>query len=108
MDAATGLNSGEFAAAGTTWDAATHRKERVPEGASGPSWPAVELREGWRWIAGAYRDYALSDLTIVNYQLSMDHADLAALVTMGPSARHVTSASLATRIRAQPSPARSR
>jgi hypothetical protein len=104
MDAATGLNSGEFAAAGTTWDAATHRKERVPEGASGPTWPAVELREG----AGAYRDYALSDLTIVNYQLSMDHADLAALVTMGPSARHVTSASLATRIRAQPSPARSR
>jgi hypothetical protein len=38
-----------------------------------------------RRIAGAYRDYALSDLTIVNYQLTMDHADLAALVTMGPA-----------------------
>jgi 23S rRNA (guanine745-N1)-methyltransferase len=57
-----------------------------------------------RRIAGAYRDYALSDLTIVNYQLSMDHADLAALVTMGPSARHISPESLATRIRALPSP----
>jgi hypothetical protein len=46
-----------------------------------------------RRIADAYRDYALSGLTIVNYQLSMDHADLAALVTMGPSARHIGSSS---------------
>ncbi|HEX3923080.1 MAG TPA: hypothetical protein VHY31_12400 [Streptosporangiaceae bacterium] len=57
-----------------------------------------------RRIAGAYRDWALSGLTIVNYQLSMDHASLAALVTMGPSARHISPESLATRIRALPSP----
>ena len=57
-----------------------------------------------RRIAGAYRDYALSGLTIVNYQLSLDHANLAALVTMGPSARHISPESLATRIRALPSP----
>jgi 23S rRNA (guanine745-N1)-methyltransferase len=57
-----------------------------------------------RRIAGAYHDYALSGLTIVNYQLSLDHADLAALVTMGPSARHISPESLATRIRALPSP----
>ena len=57
-----------------------------------------------RRIAGAYRDYDLSGLTIVNYQLSLDHASLAALVTMGPSARHISPESLATRIRALPSP----
>ncbi len=57
-----------------------------------------------RRIAGTYRDYALSGLTIVNYQLSLDHADLAALVTMGPSARHISPESLAARIRALPSP----
>ena len=55
-------------------------------------------------IARAYRDWAQSGLTIVNYQLSLDHADLAALVTMGPSARHISPESLATRIRALPSP----
>jgi len=32
------------------------------------------------------------------------NADLAALVTMGPSARHISPESLATRIRALPSP----
>lgn len=53
----------------------------------------------------AYRDYARSGDTIVNYQLSLDQADLAALVTMGPSARHVTPQELATRIRALPAPA---
>ena len=61
-------------------------------------------REKPRRIAGVYRDWALSGLTIVNYQLSMDHADLAALVTMGPSARHISPQSLAARIRALPSP----
>ena len=40
----------------------------------------------------------------MNYQLSMDHADLAALVTMRPSARHISPESLATRVAALPSP----
>ena len=40
----------------------------------------------------------------MNYQLSLDHAGLAALVTMGPSARHISPQSLAVRIRALPSP----
>ena len=53
-------------------------------------------RQKLRRIAGAYRDWAQSGLTIVNYQLSLDHADLAALVTMGPSARHISPESLAT------------
>jgi 23S rRNA (guanine745-N1)-methyltransferase len=57
-----------------------------------------------RRIADAYRDYAMSGLTSVNYQLSIDHADLAALVTMGPSAWHISPGSLAARIRALPSP----
>jgi 23S rRNA (guanine745-N1)-methyltransferase len=57
-----------------------------------------------RRISGAYRDWAQSGLTSVNYQLSLDHADLAALVTMGPSARHTSPESLVTRIRALPSP----
>ena len=61
-------------------------------------------RQKPRRIAGAYRDWAQSGLTIVNYQLSLDHADLAALVTMGPSARHISPESLAPRIRALPSP----
>jgi hypothetical protein len=40
----------------------------------------------------------------VNYQLSLDHADLTALVSMGPSARHITPQALAARIRSLPSP----
>ena len=42
-------------------------------------------------LAGTYRDYARSGVTSVNYQLSLDHADLTALVSMGPSARHIGS-----------------
>jgi hypothetical protein len=45
-----------------------------------------------------------SDVTSVNYQLSLDHADLSALVSMGPSARHITPKQLAARIGSLPSP----
>jgi hypothetical protein len=45
-----------------------------------------------------------SDVTSVNYQLSLDHADLSALVSMGPSARHITPQQLAARIGSLPSP----
>jgi 23S rRNA (guanine745-N1)-methyltransferase len=55
-------------------------------------------------LAGTYRDYARSDVTSVNYQLSLDHADLTALVSMGPSARHITPQELAARIGFLPSP----
>ena len=55
-------------------------------------------------LAGTYRDYARSGVTSVNYQLSLDHADLTALVSMGPSARHITSQALAARVRSLPSP----
>ena len=55
-------------------------------------------------LAGAYRDYTRSGVTTVNYRLSLDHADLTALVSMGPSARHTTQQTLAARIRSLPSP----
>lgn len=55
-------------------------------------------------LAGTYRDYARSGVTSVNCQLSLDHADLTALVSMGPSVRHITPQVLAARIRALPSP----
>jgi hypothetical protein len=40
----------------------------------------------------------------VNYQLSLDHGDLAALVSMGPSARHITPQALAARARSLSTP----
>jgi 23S rRNA (guanine745-N1)-methyltransferase len=55
-------------------------------------------------LAGTFRDYTRSGVTAVNYPLSMDHADLAALVSMGPSARHITPQALAAGIRSLPSP----
>ena len=57
-----------------------------------------------RRLVGAYRDYTRSGVTTVNYRLSLDHADLTALVSMGPSARHTTQQTLAARIRSLPSP----
>jgi len=56
-------------------------------------------------LADAYRDYAPSGVTAVNYQLSLDHADLTALVSMGPSARHITPQALSAGLRYLPSPA---
>jgi len=58
-----------------------------------------------RRLADAFSGYTTVGVTTVNYQLSLDHADLAALVAMGPSARHVTTDALAARIRALPDPA---
>jgi len=57
-----------------------------------------------RRLAEAYRDYAQLDVIAVNYHLNLDHAELTALVTMGPSARHITPQELTARIRAMPSP----
>lgn len=55
-------------------------------------------------LADTYRDYARSGDTSVTYLLSLDHADLTALVSMGPSARHIAPQALATRICSLPSP----
>lgn len=57
-----------------------------------------------RRLAESYRDYIESAVTSVNYRVSLDPADLAALVSMGPSARHITPQTLATRISSLPSP----
>jgi 23S rRNA (guanine745-N1)-methyltransferase len=55
-------------------------------------------------LADAYRDYTRFVVTTVSYQLSLDHPDLTTLVSMGPSARHITPQVLAARIRCLPSP----
>jgi 23S rRNA (guanine745-N1)-methyltransferase len=64
---------------------------------------SIDRRKPQR-LAGTYCDYARSGVTNVNYQLSLDHADLTTLVSMGPSARHITPQALAARIRSLPSP----
>ena len=55
-------------------------------------------------LAAAYRDYTRSGAATVNYRLSLDRADLTALVSMGPSARHITPQALAARLNSLPSP----
>jgi 23S rRNA (guanine745-N1)-methyltransferase len=57
-----------------------------------------------RRLAATYRDYARSGVTCVDYQLCLDHAGITALVSMGPSARHLTPRALAARISVLPSP----
>ena len=64
---------------------------------------SIDRRKPQR-LAGTYRDYARSGVASVNYQLSLDHADLTTLVSMGPSARHITPQALTARIRSLPSP----
>lgn len=54
-------------------------------------------------LARAYRDY-LPEAVSVHYELSLDHADVTALVAMGPSARHITPQALAARVGCLPSP----
>jgi 23S rRNA (guanine745-N1)-methyltransferase len=55
-------------------------------------------------IAEAFRDYVQVDETGAGFRLELDHADVAALVSMGPSARHITPGELADRIAALPAP----
>jgi 23S rRNA (guanine745-N1)-methyltransferase len=50
-------------------------------------------------LAGAF---GAAELHPLRYQLSLDHSALAALVGMGPSARHVAADDLAARIAALP------
>ena len=63
----------------------------------------IDQRKAQR-LARTYRDYTRPGAATVNYRLSLDHADLTALVSMGPSARHITPQALAARIRSLPSP----
>jgi 23S rRNA (guanine745-N1)-methyltransferase len=51
-------------------------------------------------IADAFRDYTQVGETGVRFELELDHADLAALAAMGPSARHIEPADLARRVTA--------
>jgi 23S rRNA (guanine745-N1)-methyltransferase len=53
-------------------------------------------------LAGAYGEDTLADVVPLGYELSLDHPALTALVEMGPSARHVSPAELATRLTALP------
>ena len=64
----------------------------------------IDQRKSQR-LAEAFRGYARSGVTRLRFRLALDHAALTALVTMGPSARHLTQETLAARIHALPSPA---
>jgi len=55
-------------------------------------------------LARAHRDFTDGPLTPVRYRLRLGHADLASLVAMGPSARHVDPGTLQARIAALPDP----
>ncbi len=57
-----------------------------------------------RRLSASYREYSYRGETVVRYSLSLDHKDLAALVSMGPSARHVAPSMLAASVRTLPSP----
>jgi 23S rRNA (guanine745-N1)-methyltransferase len=64
----------------------------------------IEQRKRER-IADAFRDYAQAGETSVRREMLLDRAGLAALVSMGPSARHITPSVLSGRIDAMPVPA---
>jgi 23S rRNA (guanine745-N1)-methyltransferase len=61
----------------------------------------IDVRKQQR-IDHAYRAYQRSHVSTVTYQLNMDHADLTAMVTMGPSAHHIAPHVLAARVQAMP------
>ena len=53
-------------------------------------------------LADAFRDYARAGEIGVSFQAELGHADLGALVAMGPSARHITPEDMASRIAGLP------
>ena len=80
--------------------AADHLRElREPLGMIG-----IDERKAQR-LADAYRDYATAEVSVLRYELSLVHDDVAAVAAMGPSARHIDAGDLAARIGALPSPA---
>jgi 23S rRNA (guanine745-N1)-methyltransferase len=72
------------------------RELRAPLGMIG-----IDERKSQR-LDDAYAGYAPAEVAAVSYQLSLDHAGIAALVAMGPSARHIAPEELAARIRDLP------
>jgi 23S rRNA (guanine745-N1)-methyltransferase len=64
----------------------------------------IDPRKSQR-LADAYGDFADPAVSDVIFELNLGHDDLTALVSMGPSARHVVAQDLAARIAALPSPA---
>jgi 23S rRNA (guanine745-N1)-methyltransferase len=79
--------------------AADHLRElRGPLGMIG-----IDERKTER-LADAYRDYFATEVSVVRYQLSLDHEDVATVVAMGPSARHISAGELAARVTALPNP----
>jgi 23S rRNA (guanine745-N1)-methyltransferase len=56
-----------------------------------------------RRIANAFGDYAQAGEADARFRLRLDHTGLAALVGMGPSARHIAPETLTARIQAMPS-----
>ena len=63
----------------------------------------VDQRKPQR-LADAFAAYDRPGTEALTYRLDLDHADLAALAAMGPSAHHIPPDVLADRIRALPSP----
>jgi 23S rRNA (guanine745-N1)-methyltransferase len=53
-------------------------------------------------LADEYREFAESGGTELSYRLPLGHAEVAAVVAMGPSARHIPADALASRIGALP------
>jgi 23S rRNA (guanine745-N1)-methyltransferase len=79
---------------------AAHLRElRQPLGLIG-----VDERKPQR-LVDAFGHYAQLGSQVLNYQLSLDHADLMAVAAMGPSAHHIAPGALPDRIQAVPSPA---
>jgi 23S rRNA (guanine745-N1)-methyltransferase len=78
----------------------THLRElREPLGLIG-----VDQRKPQR-LADAFASYARPCTQTLTYRLELDHAGLAAVAAMGPSAHHIPPAVLADRVHALPSPA---
>lgn len=63
----------------------------------------VDQRKPQR-LADAFGSYAQPGTETLTYRLELDHADVAAVAAMGPSAYHIPPAVLGDRIRALPSP----
>ena len=55
-------------------------------------------------LADAYGDYTTEEVSVVRYSLALDHDGVAAVVAMGPSARHIRAGELAARVSTLPNP----
>jgi len=88
-------------APGGTLIVATPGPDHLTEPRSSLGLIGIDERKAAR-LADAYGEYDGAPVTAVRYQLRLGHADLTDLVAMGPSARHMDSGELATRVAALP------